>query len=117
MVSIGGVVTTKLQSMTACAIATLTTTYSCSATCSFFRIYPTSVNTDDYWLSWHASENCMLFEATMFPATNQWYHMVITYDGSGSQVYRNGVVTTDGIDSNFCGECHTTTHYSCSCFF
>ena len=51
----------------------------------------------------------------MFPNTNQWYHMVITYTGGtyiyggtltgGSMtVYRDGVATTDGIYSPYCGE-------------
>ena len=40
----------------------------------------------------------------MFPNTNQWFHMVITYTGGSMTVYRDGVVTTDGIYSSYCGE-------------
>ena len=46
----------------------------------------------------------MLFQTKMFPNTNQWYHMVITYTSSGMTIYRDGVVTTDGIYSSYCGE-------------
>ena len=46
----------------------------------------------------------MLFDTFMFPYTNQWYHMVITYTGEQMTVYRDGFSTTDGVYSSYCGE-------------
>ncbi|GMI09414.1 hypothetical protein TrVE_jg8804 [Triparma verrucosa] len=66
-------------------------------------VYPTDLSSSRFWLNFHSSENCMLFKTNMFPNTNQWYHMVITYTSSGMTIYRDGVVTTDGIYSSYCG--------------
>ncbi|GMH50582.1 hypothetical protein TrVE_jg12, partial [Triparma verrucosa] len=66
-------------------------------------VYPTDLSSSRFWLNFHSSENCILFRTSMFPNTNQWYHMVITYTGGSMTVYRDGVVTTDGIYSSYCG--------------
>ncbi|GMH80857.1 hypothetical protein TrST_g10650 [Triparma strigata] len=65
-------------------------------------VYPTD-SSSKFWLNFHSEDNCMLFQTKMFPNTNQWYHMVITYTSSGMTIYRDGVVTTDGIYSSYCG--------------
>ncbi|GMH97448.1 hypothetical protein TrST_g12666 [Triparma strigata] len=66
-------------------------------------VYPTDLSSSRFWLNFHSSENCILFRTSMFPNTNQWFHMVITYTGGSMTVYRDGVVTTDGIYSSYCG--------------
>ena len=58
-----------------------------------------------FWLSFATSsnDNCILYYSSMFPVANVWYYAVVTYDGSSTVAYVDGVVSSAGNYASFCG--------------